>query len=150
MWELSLADHAWLRDAEAEIGRPLIVTKIAVVGVLCGLIDGRFEPATAQAWASLMRRGYIEGSVEGAPVDPIDIEFEEAWEDGIAAAVSRLDEIGDTIDGEVTSGEVLDLLQLLGVAAEEIADVGLRSEGVVGLGPQDGGQPCGQSDGTLS
>jgi hypothetical protein len=28
--------------------------------------------------------------------------------------VSRLDEIGDLVDGEVTRGEVLDLLQLLG------------------------------------
>lgn len=60
-----------------------------------------------------MRRGFVEGTADG-PIRPIEIEFEEAWEDAISAAVSRLDEIGDVIDGEVTAGEALDLLQLLG------------------------------------
>jgi hypothetical protein len=32
----------------------------------------------------------------------------------MSAAISRLDEIGDVVDGEVTTGEILDLLQLLG------------------------------------
>ncbi|WP_331095871.1 hypothetical protein [Lacisediminihabitans sp.] len=48
------------------------------------------------------------------PIQPIDVEFEAAWEDAISAAISRLDEIGDVIDGEITTGEALDLLQLLG------------------------------------
>lgn len=114
MGDISGADHASLRDAADAIGQPLIVTRGAAAGVLCGLIDDRFSPTAAQAWASFMRRGYIEGSAERGPIEPIEIEFEEAWEDAISAAVSRLDEIGDLIDGEVTSGEALDLLQLLG------------------------------------
>ena len=60
-----------------------------------------------------MRRGLLEGAA-GGPVQPIEIEFEDAWEDAIAVALSRLDEIGDVIDGGVTIGEALDLLQLLG------------------------------------
>lgn len=111
---VSRASHASLRDAEMSIGQPLIVTRMATVRVLHGLIDDRFSPAVAQAWASLARRGYAGGLVESGPIKPIDIEFEEAWEDAISTAVSRLDEIGDAIDGEVTAAEVLDLLQLLG------------------------------------
>lgn len=114
MDDMSGAEHASLREAEDAVGRPLIVTRAATVGVLRGLIDGRFSPMAAQAWASLMRRGYIECAVDSGPIQPIDIEFEEAWEDAISAAVSRLDEIGDTVDGEVSSDEALDLLQLLG------------------------------------
>ena len=44
----------------------------------------------------------------------VNIDFEEAFEDAISAAVSRLDEIGDLVDGEVTTDEALNLLQLLG------------------------------------
>ncbi|MGN8244413.1 hypothetical protein ACTHAM_001316 [Cellulomonas soli] len=53
-------------------------------------------------------------STASGPISPIEIEFEDAWEDAISDAVSRLDEIGDLIDGEVGSGEAIDLLRLLG------------------------------------
>ena len=110
---LTSADHLWLREAEGSIGAPLVVRRAAVVSILRSLIDGRFSPAAAQAWASFMRRGLLEGAA-GGPVQPIEIEFEDAWEDAISVALSRLDEIGDVIDGGVTIGEALDLLQLLG------------------------------------
>jgi hypothetical protein len=113
MAELSTADHPSVREAERSLGAPLVVKRAGAVSILRGLIDGRFSPETAQAWASFMRRGFVEGSADGA-LQPIDIEFEDPWEDAISAAVSRLDEIGDVIDGEVTTGEALDLLQLLG------------------------------------
>ena len=45
---------------------------------------------------------------------PLRIDYDDAYEDEISTAVSRLDEIGDSVDGEVSSGEILDLLQLLG------------------------------------
>jgi hypothetical protein len=111
--DISRADHPSVREAEKSIGAPLVVTRVGTVCILRGLIDGRFSPSAVQAWASFMRRGFVEGVADG-PIQPIDIEFEEAWEDAISAAVSRLDEIGDVIDGEVTAGEALDLLQLLG------------------------------------
>lgn len=111
--DISTADHLSVREAARSIGAPLIVTRVAAVSILRGLIDGRFSPAATQAWASFVRRGFVEGT-GGGPIRPIDIEFEDAWEDAISAAVSRLDEIGDMIDGEVTTGEALDLLQLLG------------------------------------
>ena len=111
--DISTADHPSVREAERSIGAPLVVKRAAAVSILRGLIDGRFSPAAAQAWASFMRRGFVQGAADG-PIQPIDIEFEDAWEDAISAAVSRLDEIGDVVDGEVTTGEALDLLQLLG------------------------------------
>lgn len=113
MSEISGVDHASLRTTAETIGQPLIVTRVATVGVLRGLIDNRFPPRATQAWASFLRRGYIEGSARG-PIDPIHIEFEEPWEGAISAAISRMDEIGDVIDGAVANGEALDLLQLLG------------------------------------
>jgi hypothetical protein len=105
MDDISGADHGSLRAAGAAIGRPLIVTRDAIAGILRGLMDERIPPTVAQAWASFMRRGYIESSAASGPIEPIEIEFEEAWEDAISTAVSRLDEIGDLVDGEVTTGE---------------------------------------------
>ncbi len=58
------------------------------------------------------RRGYVAGRDLHA-IRPLDIDYEDACEEEIAAAVSRLDEIGDLVDGEVSTGEILDLLQLL-------------------------------------
>jgi hypothetical protein len=46
----------------------------------------------------------------------VDIDYDPAWEDDIVEVVGRLDEIGDIIDGVVTRDEILNLMQLLGVA----------------------------------
>lgn len=102
-----------LRQAAAELGSQLTVTRAATVVVLKGMNEATYSPEQVQRWASFVRRGYVAGSAEG-PIRPFAIAYEEAWEEAIAAAVSRLDEIGDIVDGEVTQGEVLDLLQLLG------------------------------------
>lgn len=110
--DISRADHDSLRRAEAEIGSPLIVTRTAAVKVLRGLIEDRFPPTTAQIWASFMMYGYVAGG--RGPITPLDIDYEEEWEDAIATAISRLEEIGDLIDGEVTKDEALKLIQDLG------------------------------------
>lgn len=111
---LARVDQASLQEAHVSRGKALVVTRAATVAILRGLLDDRFAPTEVQSWASLMRRGYVADSGQIGPIRPLEIEFEEAWEDGISAAVSRLDEIGDVVDGEVTRGEVLDLLQFLG------------------------------------
>jgi sugar-specific transcriptional regulator TrmB len=59
-----------------------------------------------------VRRGFVERRL-GRPVRPVAIEFEAVWEDAISHAVSRLDEIGDAIDGDVSVWEAFDLLQPL-------------------------------------
>ena len=106
-------EHKDLQAAGVAVGRPALVTRSAAVRVLRGLLDKSWTPEQAQAWASFVRRGYVAG--HGVhPVRPLDIDFDGACEEEIAAAVSRLDEIGDLVDGEVTTDEILDLLQLLG------------------------------------
>jgi hypothetical protein len=112
--DLASFEHATLLQAQKSVGPPLILGRDATVAVLRGLLDQRFTPADVHSWASLMRRGYIAGRNENGPIEPLDIDFDAQWEDGISAAVSRLDEIGDIVDGEVADGEILDLLQLLG------------------------------------
>jgi hypothetical protein len=68
---------------------------------------------TGAGVASFVRAGCVANDSRG-PIRPIEIDFEDAWEDAIAETVSRLDEIGDVVDGEVTSSEILALLHLLG------------------------------------
>lgn len=81
--------------------------------VLRGLLDGAFSPELTQAWASFLRRGYVAGP-GGGPIRPINIDHEQAYEDDIAEAVSRLEEIRYLVDGEVSPDGVLAPLQLLG------------------------------------
>ena len=80
--------------------------------MLQGLLEGAWRPEQVQAWASFVRRGYIAGPNSGS-VRPIEVNYEIAYEDRIVEAVARLDEIGDRVDGEVSSNEILDLLRRL-------------------------------------
>jgi hypothetical protein len=105
--------HDEFRAAVTGLNAPLVVSRVAAVLVLHGLSERIFSPEQVQAWASFVRRGYVANPV-GRPIRPIDIAYEDAWEEAIAATVSRLDEIGDLVDGEVMKGEIADLLQLLG------------------------------------
>lgn len=104
------ASHSALLESEGA-QEPLILEGQAVVRVLRQLRDGDVAPAAVQAWASFARRGYVEGA--SGPVRPIGIEYEGDSEDAIAEAISRLDELGDDIDGELALGELDDLLELL-------------------------------------
>jgi hypothetical protein len=113
MAALASFDHADLRAVASELRQPALVTRPAAVRVLRGLLEDAWTPEQAQAWASFVRRGYVARRDSHA-IRPLDIDYEPACEEEIAAAVSRLDEIGDQVDGEVSTGEVLDLLQLLG------------------------------------
>ncbi|MGO4860231.1 hypothetical protein [Arthrobacter sp. 2MCAF14] len=106
-------DHVALREAAASFGGALVISPGAVVSVLRGLDQGVYPNDLVQSWASFVRRGYIANQ-KGGPIQPLNIDYEEVWENPIVEAVSRLDEIGDIIDGEISSDEVRDLIQLLG------------------------------------
>lgn len=106
--------HAALLEAQSAAGQRLIVTREATVIVLRGLLDHRFAPRAVQEWASLMRWGFIAHPELRGPILPVAIEFDETCEDAISDIVSRLDEIGDAVDGEVMSSEILEFLRLLG------------------------------------
>lgn len=114
MREISDADHESLREAVGLVGSPLVLTRAATVEVLHGLIDDRYSRESIQAWASFMRRGYIGRPVGNGALTPLDIGFEAAWDEKLADVIARLDEIGDSIDGEVSASEALQLSRLLG------------------------------------
>lgn len=82
----------------------LVVTRDAALSALRQLLHGDVPASDIQAWASFVRWSHL------------DIDYDPAWEDDIVEVVGRLDEIGDIIDGVVTRGEILNLMQLMGVA----------------------------------
>lgn len=84
----------------------------AVAEVLIGLRDGRLAPEQAQAWASFMRSGFLEGSQSGSPI--IDIQYDPSEEEAIVEAIGRLDELGDAVDGTIDADEAGQLLRQLG------------------------------------
>lgn len=102
-----------VEGARAGLKAPLIVERSAVVAVLHDLLEGRFPLPQIQQWASFVRWGYFAtANVDGA-VRPLDIEFEEAWEEEISTIIERLDEIGDQIEGSLDRVRIISLLVLL-------------------------------------
>jgi hypothetical protein len=87
-------------------------TREAAARVIESLLREGISPRQAQGWASFVRRGYASQS-STTPITPIDIAFEPAHEDAIAEAVSRLDELGDAVDGILTREDLESLRSLL-------------------------------------
>jgi hypothetical protein len=103
------------RKAAAQSSLPeLIVTKAAIARVLTALQDHKTSPSMVQKWASFVRRGYF-GSVDGKR-HPIDIRYDRASEDEIVEIVGRLDELGDSIDGDISEAELVTIMAKLGRA----------------------------------
>lgn len=93
----------------------LVLTRETLAGVLRSVRGHQIDGTEVQQWASFIRRGFIGGQRGG--VRPIAIEYEADYEDEIADIISRLDEIGDVIDGNIpSSDEISDYLALLGLA----------------------------------
>ena len=109
---IALADHAELQEVASCRGEPLVISRSAVVAVLAGLRDASISPQDAQSWASFVRWGHVAPAV--GPIRSLDIEYDPEWELPIADAVSRMDELGDIVDGEITRAEIAILLMDLG------------------------------------
>jgi hypothetical protein len=82
----------------------LVLDRESLARVLHRLEDHQIDPTQVQRWASFVRRGYFSGQ-SGERIKPIMIEYEQSYEDEIADIVSRLDEIGDVIDGAPLNDE---------------------------------------------
>jgi hypothetical protein len=94
----------------------LVLNRESLARVLHRLEDHQIDSAQVQRWASFMRRGFFSGQ-SGERIKPITIEYEQSYEDEIADIVSRLDEIGDVIDGApLNDEEILAYLARLGLA----------------------------------
>jgi hypothetical protein len=108
---LEAAPHGDLRAA-AKRTTPLSVDSAAVGSILRRLRDGEITAAQAQRWSSFVRRGYVASRAHG-PISPIEIDIDPDAEDAIVEAVSRLDEIGDSVDGAIEGNELTSLLRAL-------------------------------------
>ena len=88
------------------------MSRRSVMAVLQGLSAGSISGEQAQAWASFVRWGFIEGGL--GLIRPLDIEYDAAAEDAIVEVVGRLDQIGDLIDGDLPGpAELAALIALL-------------------------------------
>ena len=117
----------------------LIVSCSDMRSVLLALLHNQISPEQAQLWAFFVRHGYIghwqsepvtdqdRPSGEGAddklaavlrlkpsePIMPVKIDYDPTFEDQIANVISRLDEIGDLIDGQIANDEIIEMLRNL-------------------------------------
>ncbi len=109
---LAHAGNKVLGEVNAHITPPLTLTTRALATVLRGMLSGDHSPEQARQWASFVSYGYF--AEPGRPVRPLDFEWDEAAEEPIAHTLMRLNEIGDLIDGEVSTEEIHQLLAALG------------------------------------
>ena len=94
------------------------VTADAVSRIVRALQRGELSPTQAQQWASFVRRGYISNPTGrpdnlSKPIKPLNIVYALEAEEQIATAISRLDEINDAIDGEISQSELTTILETL-------------------------------------
>ena len=88
----------------------LVVHAEGIAKVLRSLSAQSIDAQTAQRWALFVRRGFFERRSPDKCIKPISIDYDDAYEDAIAEAVSRIDEIGDLIDGDVPDETETELL----------------------------------------
>jgi hypothetical protein len=100
-----------IRLAEGLPLADLTIKASAVTRVLTDLGHMKIAAEQAQAWASFVRRGYI--STDNEPVQPIDVPYQADREEAIGEAISRLDELGDLIDGTISDDELQHLIETL-------------------------------------
>jgi hypothetical protein len=91
-------------------GTELVIRAEAVAKVLRSLSAQSIDAQTAQRWASFVRRGFFERRNSDKGVKPISIDYDDAYEGAIAEVISRIDEIGDFIDGNVPDETETELL----------------------------------------
>ena len=88
-------------------GNERTLRKQAVLKVLTYLRSRPESSGIVQAWASFMKRGYISSA---GPIRAISIPFED---DGVGEVVSRLEELGDEIDGVISEAELSSLIKAM-------------------------------------
>jgi hypothetical protein len=89
----------------------LVVTKEGLLKVLVAFQRQSFLEDLVQRWASFIRRGYFGSSP--APRRPLDIRYDDSAEQEIVEFVSRLDELGDAVDGTISGEELSKMIGAL-------------------------------------
>lgn len=96
------------RDALDE----LVLTADSVRRVLVAFQQHAVDPSLVQRWASFVRWGMIAGNGD-EPIKSIDIDYDTAAAEKIADVIVRLDEIGDSIDGEISKEDLTEMIHSL-------------------------------------
>ncbi len=102
--KLKNLDHEVLEGLYAE-NSPITIDKDDVKSVLIQLKNKDALEEDVQLWACFLRWGNFP-SDNRKPIFPIDIEYKLEDEDWIVEVVSRLDELGDLIDGTISEKEI--------------------------------------------
>ena len=105
------ADHNELKNITSSI-EPLNLSKSSLIKILIDLESNRDHSEEIQNWASFIRRGYSKND-NYVEIDPILIEYNEDEEEVMSDIISRLDELGDEIDGDISSEEILLFIEQL-------------------------------------
>jgi hypothetical protein len=108
---LLVQKHAVNRLDPNSVGS-LVLGTAAVRRVLTAFAAEATAPSVVQEWASFVRRGFI-APAGTERIAPLQIDYELAFEDEIVEILHRLDEIGDSVDGEVSPDEISAMLQSL-------------------------------------
>ena len=90
----------------------LTVTADAAVRVLRQVHEDPTRERLAQRWASLILRGYLDQG--SAPIVPLTIEIDPTAEAALIEALNRLADLGDVVDGQISTDELDDLIESLG------------------------------------
>jgi hypothetical protein len=104
---LHAVPHHALLTAQAQMP-DLILRRPALHRVLVTLSHERSTTETIQLWASFVRRGYTLPA--DFPITPLVITYDATHEDMIVDIISRLDELGDLIDGTIDDAELAMML----------------------------------------
>jgi len=107
--QVRAVSHERMADVAGSLS-PLVLTRVALARVLSDLRDGLISTEQAQRWASFVRRGNLP-CVDAMAVRPIDIGYED--DAAMVDPLSRLDELGDEIDGTMPVDELNDWIARL-------------------------------------
>lgn len=89
----------------------LTVTPRAIRRVLLDLLQEQISPEQAQMWANFVKRGHV--LTKEKPLQVIATHYQTDREDEIVEALSRLDELGDVVDGSIDDNELKQLINLM-------------------------------------
>lgn len=105
------ASQTELRQAFTEIS-DIEVTREAVIRVLRSWDNRQYPDEQIHKWASFIRRGYLENKND-TPIMALDIQYRLDDEGVISHVISRLDQIGDRVDGIIDHEERQQLIGIL-------------------------------------
>lgn len=88
------------------------VTNENIVSVMIALRESPNKRGAVQKWASFVRRGYPVSSPRKS-IKPLNIDWDDASSPNFVDVLGRLDELGDTLDGEISAEELDSLIKSL-------------------------------------